>query len=56
MGRGLAVAAAGIRCGGRALGTPSAAPALLTAARGAPVGLADLGSVIVTVAWTTLPS
>ncbi|MFD5268697.1 hypothetical protein [Streptomyces sp. NPDC058335] len=57
MGRGLAVTTTRVGCGSRAFGTPPTTPALLTAARGAPLSLVgfDLGfgPVIVMIASTT---
>jgi hypothetical protein len=47
MGRGLAVATARVRCASRAFRAPPGTPALTTAARGAPLGLAGVDSAIV---------
>ncbi|MFI7293504.1 hypothetical protein [Streptomyces sp. NPDC050121] len=47
MGRGLAVATARVRCASRAFRAPPGTPALPTAARGAPLGLAGVDFAIV---------
>ncbi|WP_319673791.1 hypothetical protein [Streptomyces sp. ME18-1-4] len=47
MGRGLTVATARVRCASRAFRAPPGTPALTTAARGAPLGLAGVDSAIV---------